>query len=234
MLRKSKIGLLFVTLSFVVGCGKAVKDVNFTIAEKGVAKAVIVIAEDACEPEQHAAAELADFLQQITGAKFDIVHPPAAKRSRLLVGPKAAKSATADFSTDGLGADGIIIRTVGNDLILAGGHPRGTLYAVYTFLEDHLGCRWWSSTESTISKKPTLKVGKLDVRYVPVLEYREPFWFDAFDGNWAVRNKSNGNRPLLDEKRGGKHSYQGFVHTFYPLIPPKTYFKEHPEWFSEI
>ncbi|MCH7556248.1 MAG: DUF4838 domain-containing protein [Planctomycetes bacterium] len=234
MLRKSKIGLLFVTLSFVVGCGKAVKDDTLTIAEKGVAKAVIVIAEDASEPEQHAAAELADFLQQITGAKFDIVHPPAAKRSRLLVGPKAAKSAAADFSTDGLGADGIIIRTVGNDLILAGGHPRGTLYAVYTFLEDHLGCRWWSSTESAIPKKPTLKVGKLDVRYVPTLEYREPYWFDAFDGDWAVRNRCNGNRPRLDEKRGGKHTYEGFVHTFNRLIPPDKYFKDHPEWFSEI
>ena len=234
MLQKNKIALLLIVLLSVVGCEEAVKDGALTIAEKGVAKAVIVIAEDAGEPEQHAAAELADFLQQITGAKFDIVHPPAAKRSRLLVGPKAAKSAAADFSTDGLGADGIIIRTVGNDLILAGGHPRGTLYAVYTFLEDHLGCRWWSSTESTISKKPTLKVGKLDVRYVPALEYREPYWFDAFDGDWAVRNRCNGHRPRLDEKRGGKHTYQGFVHTFYPLIRPKTYFKEHPEWFSEI
>jgi hypothetical protein len=234
MLQKSKIALLLIVLLLVVGCQQVVKDGLVTIAEKGVAKAVIVIAEDASEPEQHAAAELADFLQQITGAKFDIVHPPAVKRPRLLVGPKAAKSAAADFSTDGLGADGIIIRNVGNDLILAGGHPRGTLYAVYTFLEDELGCRWWSSKVSTIPKKPMLKVGKLDVRYVPALEYREPFWFDAFDGDWAVRNKSNGNRPRLDELRGGKHTYEGFVHTFNRLIPPKTYFKDHPEWFSEI
>jgi len=234
MLEKIKITVLLVVLLLVVGCAQAVKDGMLTIAENGVAKAVIVIAEGAAEPEQHAAAELADFLQQITGATFEIVHPPAAKRCRLLVGPKAAKSAAVDFSTDGLGTDGIIIRSVGNDLILAGGHPRGTLYAVYTFLEDYLGCRWWSSTESTIPKKPTLKSGKLDIRYVPVLEYREPYWFDGFDGDWAVRNKSNGNRPRIDEKRGGKHTYEGFVHTFNRLIPPEKYFKDHPEWFSEI
>ena len=234
MLQKSKIAIILVVLLLAVGCEEAVKDDTLTIAENGVAKAVIVIAEDAGEPEQHAAAELADFLQQITGAKLEIIHPPVAGRPRLLVGPKAAKSAVPDFSTDGLGADGIIIRSVGNDLILAGGYPRGTLYAVYTFLEEHLGCRWWSSTESTIPKKTTLNVGKLDVRYVPVLEYREPYWFDAFDGDWAVRNRCNGNRPRLDEKRGGKHTYQGFVHTFYPLIPPDKYFKDHPEWFSEI
>ncbi len=234
-LQKNTISVLLFVPLLVIGCQQVAKDVSMTLAEKGVAKAVIVIAEDAGEPEQHAAAELADFLQQITGAKFEIVHPPVAtKRSRLLVGPKAAKSAAADFSTDGLGADGIIIRSVGNDLILAGGYPRGTLYAVYTFLEDELGCRWWSSTESNIPNKPTLKVAKLDVRYMPVLEYREPYWFDAFDGDWAVRNKSNGHRPRLDEKRGGKHIYEGFVHTFNRLIPPDKYFKDHPEWFSEI
>ncbi len=206
-----------------------------TIARKGEAKAVVVAGADATEAERHAASELASFLRQITGAKFETAAAPAdGAKIRLLVGPDAAKLAESDFSTDGLGADGIVIRKVGKDLILAGGRPRGTLYAVYTFLEDELGCRWWSSKVSTIPKQATVKVGKLDVRYVPVLEYREPFWFDAFDGDWAVRNKSNGNSERLDEKRGGKHVYQGFVHTFYPLIPPGKYFKDHPEWFSEI
>ena len=234
MLQKGKIVSLFVALSFAAGCGKAAKNHTVTIAENGLAKAVIVIAEDAAEPEQHAAAELADFLRQITGGKFEIEKAPAAGQSRLLVGAGAAKLAVADFSIEGLGADGIVMRTAGSDLILAGGQPRGTLYAVYTFLQDELGCRWWSSTESTIPKRPNLEVDRLNVRYVPVLEYREPYWFDAFDGDWAVRNRCNGHRPRLDAKRGGKHTYEGFVHTFYPLIPPQKYFKGHPEWFSQI
>ena len=125
MLQKSKIAIILVVLLLAVGCEEAVKDDTLTIAENGVAKAVIVIAEDAGEPEQHAAVELADFLQQITGAKFEIIHPPVAGRPRLLVGSKAAKLAVPDFSTDGLGTDGIIIRSVGNNLILAGGYPRG-------------------------------------------------------------------------------------------------------------
>ncbi|MCP4257625.1 MAG: DUF4838 domain-containing protein [Planctomycetes bacterium] len=233
-LGRVKILILSFMLLITVGCSQAVKDDSVLIAENGVAKAVIVIADDASAPEQHAAAELAEFLEQITGAEIEVVSPPASDSPRLLVGVEAAKLAKPDFSTERLGTDGIVIQSVGNDLILAGGHPRGTLYAVYTFLEDELGCRWWASNESKIPNKPTLQVGNLDVRYVPVLEYREPYWFDAFDSDWAVRNKSNGNRPKLDEKRGGNHTYQGFVHTFYPLIPPKTYFKEHPEWFSEI
>jgi len=205
-----------------------------TLADKGVAKAIIVVAKDAPSPVQHAAAELSAFLKQVTGAAFDVANQAGTGRPRLLVGPGAAKLADARFSTDGLGAEGIAVRTVGSDVILAGGAPRGTLYAVYTFLEDAVGCRWWSSQAATIPRKKTLKVGPLNARYVPPLEYREPFWFDAFDGDWAVRNKCNGHAARLDARRGGKHVYEGFVHTFYSLIPPAKYFKDHPEWFSEV
>jgi Domain of unknown function (DUF4838)/Glycosyl hydrolase family 67 N-terminus len=229
--RRNEITVLVVVLLAFAGLGQGR---TVTIARNGEAKAVIVVATDATEPEQHAATELAKFLRQVTGATFEISSPPAAGGSRLLVGPTAAKLAVPDFSTDGLDAEGIVIRTVGGDLILAGGRPRGTLYAVYTFLEDQIGCRWWSSKVSTIPKKPTLELGELNVRYVPPLEYRESFWYDAFDGDWAVRNKCNGNSERLDAARGGKHTYAGFVHTFYSLIPPEKYFADHPEWFSEI
>jgi len=234
MLQKTRIMIVLVVLPLIAGYVQAATNETVTIAQNGTAKAVIVVADDAEESERHAANELAGFLWQITGAKFEIQAPPAAGQSRLLVGPGAAKSAVADFSTDGLGSDGIVIRTVGDDLILAGGRPRGTLYAVYTFLEENIGCQWWSSQASTIPIKPSLRIGRLNIRYVPPLEYRETFWFDSFDGDWAVRNKSNGNSERLDAKRGGKHTYEGFVHTFFPLIPPEKYFENHPEWFSEI
>ena len=205
-----------------------------TISQDGQGKAVIVIASDAPAPEQHAAKELAAFLGQITGATFELTGQAKPDASCIFVGPAAAKLADAQFSTEGLDAEGIVIKTVGDDLILAGGRPRGTLYAVYAFLDEQLGCRWWSSTESAIPKKPTLNVDAVNVRYVPPLEYRSAFWFDAFDGNWAVRNKCNGQSHRLSAEQGGKHIYEGFVHTFYPLIPPQKYFAEHPEWFSEI
>jgi len=205
-----------------------------TISNGGEAKAIIVIAADAPEPEQYAAKELATFLGRITGAEFELAGEEKRGVSCIFVGPAAARWADNQFLTDGLGAEGIVSRTIEDDLILAGGRPRGTLYAVYTFLEDELGCRWWSSTESTIPRRPSLAVDTIDVRYVPPLEYRSPYWFDAFDGDWAARNKCNGQGHRLNSIHGGKHVYEGFVHTFYPLIPPEKYFAEHPEWFSEI
>jgi len=230
MLGRRQISCVFVLIALCTALAPSA----VTISQDGKAKAVIVIASDATEPEQHAAKDLAAFLGQITGATFELASQEKPDASCIFVGPGAAKQADKQFSTDGLGAEGIVIRTVGEDLILAGGRPRGTLYAVYTFLEDQLGCRWWSSTESSIPKKPTVSVDGINTKYVPPLEYRSAFWFDAFDGDWAVRNKCNGQSHRLSDEQGGKHIYEGFVHTFYPLIPPQKYFAEHPEWFSEI
>ncbi|MFH1422763.1 MAG: DUF4838 domain-containing protein [Planctomycetota bacterium] len=239
MLNKIKYGILFLAITLIISCSLAEKKIDapaksIVLAENGLSKSVIVISSEAPEPEKYAAAELSDFLQQISSVEFEVVNLPVSGKSSILVGSEAAKLVDKNFSTEGLGADGIVIRTVGNDIILAGGRPRGTLYAVYTFLENQFGCRWWASNATTIPAKSVLEVGNIDTRYVPVLEYREPYWFDAFDGDWAVRNKCNGQGARLDVKQGGKILYEGFVHTFYHLIPPDKYFNEHPEWFSEI
>ena len=228
-------GLLAIfLLVFSPGCWPDRALRSGVIAENGKAEVVIVVAADAPPPNQYAASQLADFLKQITGAEYGILNDAPSEKKRLLIGPKAALLADKKFSTQSLGSEGIVIKIVEMDIIIAGAGTRGTLYAVYTFLEDYLGCRWWSSKVSMIPKKDTIILGDLDVCYVPPLEYRESFWFDAFDIDWAVRNKCNGNRYQLDEKRGGHHQYEGFVHTFYRLISPEKYFAQHPEWFSQI
>lgn len=219
----------FISLYIAATVPVAFAQADFQIAKNSQPKAVIVVDKDDSEQSNYAAQQLAQYLKQVTKAHFQVVNKPQPAQNNILVGPKAA-----NISVAALGADGIIIRTKGDNLILAGSGPRGTIYAVFTFLEDFVGCRWWSSSASSIPVRPTLAVGDIDMQYVPTLEYRESFWSDAFNGDWAVRNKCNGNSHQLSDSQGGKHIYQGFVHTFYSLIPPATYFKEHPEWFSEI
>jgi hypothetical protein len=230
-----RIAVLSVPLiALCASCSQAAP--TLTLAADGKSDYTVLVARDATVAEKHAAEEFVSLFQQVTGVRLPVRNsskPP--KRPAVVVGPNdAIKSLAPDLSLDGLGADGFVIETRGPNLILAGGRPRGTLYAVYTFFEDTVGCRWWASTVSTIPKKLTLTVPELHDRQVPVLEYREPFWADAFDGDWAVRNKANGASERLSEAQGGKISYKGFVHTFYSLVPPDPYFRLHPEWYSEI
>ena len=204
------------------------------LAHHGRTEARIVVAPGASETERFAAEELALFLHIVTGAAFPITEDAGQTGGRLLVGLAAAREASPDIAGPGLSPEEIVVRTEGNDIVLAGGSPRGTLYAVYAFLEDVVGCRWWTGTASRMPWKPSLSVEDVSIRFKPPLEYREPYWYVAFDPVWAARNKANGTRAGGDALRGGRQVYEGFVHTFSVLIPPEKYFDAHPEWFSEI
>ena len=201
---------------------------NLKLASDGKTDYVIVVAPDAIPAEHTAAHELAEHLKLATGAEFPIKATADGPKHILIGGPQP----------DDLGHDGIVIKTDGQRLILAGGRPRGTLYAVSTFLEDVVGVRWWTSSERFVPKRPALEVPDLDVRYVPPLRYREAYYVDVMGAGeraaHASRLKLNGQHHAIGPERGGHHSILGWCHTFYGLVPPGKHFANHPEWFSQV
>jgi len=214
---------------------QVVAEDRLSIARNGQSDYCIVLPGSADPVERSAAAELRDFLRQVTGAELPVVEMAAAgTRPKLWIGARQLPSPQPDLGLKQLGPDGVLIRTIGRDVILAGSSPRGTLYAVYTLLEDYVGCRWWTASESSIPRKPTLDLPTIDLRYTPKLRYREAFYRDAFDGRLAARLKLNGQHHNVPAELGGHYRFAGFVHTFYPLLPPEKYFAEHPDWYSEI
>ncbi len=208
-----------------------------TLAENGKARCPIVVANDAIAPERTAARELRDYLKQVTGADFRIqaqseVSPDA---PQILVGPsnRLRKLATG-VDWNSLGHDGIVVRTVGNKLLLAGGRTRGTLYAVYTFLEDTVGCRWWTGTEGYLPSKRTLTIPALNKTYTPKLLYREAFYRDPIEHpKFAAKLKLNGHFYNIPPAYGNHYKILGWCHTAYHLLPPDKYFAAHPDWYSE-
>ena len=210
---------------------------DMLLSVKGKPCAAIVVPADAIPAEKTAAKELAGYLKQVTGADFPIVSSDKQARQGMCIyigQTAAAKRLIPDFSK--LGKDGIVIRKIGNNLVLAGDRPRGTLYAVYTFLEDNVGCKWWTAEASYIPKKPTLSVRVKDITYTPPFICRDTFYKNVIGRNpeFAARLKLNGHFQPIEPALGGHYTILGFVHTFYQLLPPEKYFADHPEWFSEI
>lgn len=227
--------LILVFLSIALVSAAAAEP--FAITVNGQPQCVIAVGAEPSPAEQTAATDLQAVLQEVTGAEIPIrACSEVARDARQIVVGSSARLAELmpDVELDQVGADGIVIRTVGDALVLAGPRPRGTLYAVYTFLEDQVGCRWWTPTESTIPRKPSLSIPSLAVTYAPKLKSREAYYRDAFEGKFSARQKLNGHSARVDEALGGKISFHGFVHTFYPLLPPATYFQKHPDWYSLI
>lgn len=242
--------LLFLVIFTVFLCAPVFRLEAQTLSELGQPRATVVVAADAPAPVRHAADELRYFLSRVTGGTFSLRHTQSPEGTNLLVGPQAARLREPGFTTDGLGEEGIVLRTLGQDVILAGGAPRGTLYAVFTFLEDHVGCHWWTPAASHIPQQPNLKIPQLNFRYVPRLEYRDMSFLHTAEADFSVRNKLNGHHHRLfydnsfnnigqDSSRGGrKYAYirsdKWGSHGWWTLIEPEVYFKDHPEWFALI
>jgi hypothetical protein len=207
------------------------------LADGGKTSYSIVISHDHASPsEKFAAGELAHFLKQITRADFPVLTDDQASGGpHIFVGDSAAlRKVLPNLDLAGLGREGYVVKTVGPHLVLAGGRQRGSMYAVYDLLEDHLGCRWFTPDCSYIPERKRLEVGALNERVIPPLEYRDDDYAEAYDGLWAVRNRLNGFTHRITPEMGDKVHYVGFVHTFYALVPPEKYFRDHPEYFSEI
>ncbi len=203
------------------------------LVDSGKSDYTIVLRENASPSERHGARELQMYLEMISGAYLPLRNAgEAVEEPVILVGKSDIYGTlTGGISLEDLGDEGFAMITRGQNLILAGGQKRGSMYAVYTFLEEELGCRWYTSDCSRIPSMKTIEVRPLNETQKPAFEYREPFWKDGFDADWAARNRVNSSWSSLDLQRGGKADWPS-GHTFYPLLPPDQHFVDHPEWYS--
>lgn len=209
---------------------------EWAISGNGKAQCVVVQQAGATEPEKAAIRELADTLRQITGGEFKITNEPGEVFGRTIIvgwGPMAAKYFP-DIDIGSFGAEELVMRVKGEKLLLAGGRPRGTLYAVSRFLQEECGVRWWTPWATNVPRNANLKIAELNAHEKPVFEYRAPFWFSGFEPVWKIHNCVNDSFSEIPKDLGGCIKYKGHAHTFYPLVPPEKYFGEHPEWYSMI
>ena len=230
--------LLGLFVSLVSACVAVPKAAGtLTLAEDGKSSYVIVLGADAIESEKTAAQQLQDNLQKVTGVNLPIKSEAEVKASapQILVGLSArVRRLLPHQDWKALGSDGIVLQTSGPNLILAGGRPRGALYAVFEFLEKQVGCRWWAPGESTIPKTSTLQIPLQNMVYAPAIRTRELFFNSLHqDSLFATQMRNNGHYQRQDEKLGGHNSLLGWCHTFDQLLPPEKYFKVHPEWYSD-
>jgi hypothetical protein len=216
---------------------KAAASTPLLLAQNQKTAYIIVVGSEATPAERTAARELSEYSQKITGATFAIKAEKDVQTGapQILIGRGArVKKLLPKQDWAALGTDGIVIKTVGSTLILSGGQPRGTLYAVYTFLEEKLGVRWWTAEATLIPKKRELRIAPQNVTYVPQLQVRE-IYNDSVQNDplFATRLKNNGHFQKQGPELGGHNWILGLTHTFQTLLPVEKYFKEHPEWYSD-
>jgi hypothetical protein len=205
-------------------------EAGITLAENHLSRYRILLPSAPTETERKAAGVLQDYLLQISGAALPILTADKDRnRYEIVLGQNDRLDALGvKINFNALKQDGFVIKTDSLRLIIAGGNEKGTLYGVYTFLEKYLGCRMYSPKVKIVPQVNAIKLEAIDDTQVPAISFRDTHYRVTWDPEYIEWHK-------LDHDPEGRRTDWGmWVHTFNALVPPETYFGEHPEYFSMI
>jgi len=195
----------------------------------------IVVACDAIAAEQYAAQEFQRLLAEATGVEMPIVITTDRPDRHVFIGQSEPMRAShVGFDIQGFGDEDLRIVIRDANIAIAGGRPRGTLYGVYTFLEDYVGVRFLTYDHTFVPKVgPWRVVGPVDRFYHPPLGFRWSFCSETNDNKpFSVRGRNN---TVADEAALGGRTAIGLInHTFYRYLPVEAFGQEHPEYFALV
>ena len=246
---------LAVALAMAAGSGFAAMDLPFD-------STVIVQGTDPCA--ELAVKELNEIVQKASGKMFVVCGRPGTSAPtggevggdvsaprRIFVGrsPEAERLFGKE-RLDSLADEESVVGAKGNDLFLVGGGDLGTLWAVYDFVEDNLGYRWYFSREGgeVVDRTDVVRFKGKATRKSPAFKGFRKIYTDLpkVKNLFSLRNRDSSAAEHFIT--GWKYRYtwrvpgHGFI-LYLPaedlkgwgnMLPPtvKGCFKEHPEYFS--
>ena len=195
----------------------------------------IVVAESASPSERYAAEEFQRVFALASGTKMPIHNSPRAATGHVFIGPDAGNAAgLRPFANSITGDEDLGIAIADTSIWLTGGRPRGTLYGVYTFLENNLGVRFLTADHTHVPPlKPGAAIEQSRKTYHPPLEFRSSFYGEN-DANVAFATRLRNNTNTGDLKLGGRTPMRLINHSFAHYVPWKKYGVEHPEYYNEL
>lgn len=209
---------------------------DLVIVDKGRTEATIVLADNAPERTSVAAKYLRDNVMESTGVSLSIVkESDAVSGSRILIGDSGIVRSLGVKIPSGSGFhdEGIIIKRIGSDLIIAGnddGPYKNTQDAVFRFLNIVVGAEFYYGAPlgKSVPKLTRISVGNLDISEHPVFAQRTFYnYLSSGTTDWSAMDEFHSWHHW-----GGTAIEHRHIHA--DIAPPDVYFKTHPEYYSEI
>ena len=156
--------------------GKRTEHVLF---ENGQSAYSIVVGEEASESELWAAQELAHWLKEASSADFPVLqNPETLPEKAIVLGWNRHAAGLLDSTETPAELDeSFIYKNVGAHIVIVGGKARGTMYGVFSFLENELGCRWYTPRVTVIPAKARYSFDRLYGQESPGVRGPERFLF---------------------------------------------------------
>ncbi len=203
--------------------------------KNGSSEYVIVLSAEASKSERTAAKELQKYIKEINGAMLKIVEDTGRFEKKLYIGYNQNVAAFHDAMQYDDDDEGFTYRKVGHDLFIYGGRHRGTMYGVFSFLENELGVRWYTPKVTVVPKRKRYKIPALDHSENPAMKIRFTDYYATTVGGtkveWSARNKENMKFVGQENAYGDIYGFNR-SHTMGIFVPASKYFKTHPEYFA--
>ena len=200
--------------------------------KNGKSKYQIAISAEASSSEQTAAKELQAYIKQIGGVELPITNSLNSNGPKIFVGYNDRVSQLVgkqDITPD---YEGFTYCNKGKHLIIYGGSKRGTMYGVFSFLEDQFGVRWYTPNCTKVPKLKKWNFVTLHHSEESAIQYRYSNYFVTENvSQWSAHNKENMKWGPVDNLYGNIEAYWN-AHTMGQLVTAKEFFKEHPEYFA--
>lgn len=194
----------------------------------------IVHSVNSHEAERYAGMELQKYIYLAANTLIPVFSDKCMQRSKEIVLGDARKNSNKSLLKD-KSSEAYLIKEDLQNIYITGNSPRAILYGVYKFLELFIGFRCYAKD---CEKYDTLNDLAIEEGFTYIgdfsFEYREAYFTDAFNGDFAAKNMLNSNLADLSNKHGNKVKWFNFHHSFSDLINPFEYFDTHPEYFSLI
>ena len=192
-------------------------------------KALLTIVVSPNKPEDVKAAKvLKKYLDFMTKANFVITHDDKGLEDNFISVGNTELAKANGFNKIELKKDGIAVKVSNGNIFLLGNGADGIMNAVMAFLEEDLGCRWYSDKWEYLPEDENLTVQVTDRVSIPDFSMR--FVFTATDLSSNAEWTRN-NRVMKWNKFN--HVDKWFCHTYERICSMKE-FKKHPEYFAKL
>ncbi len=203
------------------------------IVENGKSDFVIVTSENPDATIITASKEMQNYIEKISGAKLSIVTESNYKSEQkaIIIGETEIENDVVNIDRKNIKKDGFLIYSNGDKLFISGAESRGTLYGVYTFLEEYLGVRWFTPTLEVVPENIDIIIdAKINRLVEPSFIIRRN---DSIGTNDAYRARTKMNVSFWEEATdyGGALTYVLWDVTLDKLVPDDL-IKEHPDYFA--
>ena len=225
---------------------------KLVLVEDGASRAPIIVFEDAPPKTMQAVHELADYIEKTSGARPEIIEgaPENVPQPAIWVGRQPQlEQLFPDVSFDFEHPEEIVIAANDRHLVIAGRdrwndehleskrrggtvtgvqQEYGTVNAIYTFLQDHLGVRWLWPGElgEDIAKRDTIAFEPFTYRYHPQIRSRRSvFRLSSLGDNRGLAQDWTRRQRLQLDSLGvpGGHAFTSWFDRFH---------EKHPDYFA--